>query len=108
MGFSFVPLFLGSLLAGILSGPVYQATSDRTIIVENYASEQNMQLANDLTQNEYFAEVAKQSGMEKQEFIQYLWTQEDPSSFWYVVILVGLFAAFCLFLYDKFLLKDEK
>ena len=106
MGFSFVPLFLGSLLAGVLSGPVYQATSDRTLMVEHYATQHNMAITEGLTQNEYLAEVAQQAGMQTQEFVQYLWTNENPSNFWYVVVLVGIFAMLCLFLYDKFLLKE--
>ncbi|MEA3445715.1 MAG: hypothetical protein U9R19_13430, partial [Bacteroidota bacterium] len=78
------------------------------IMVENYAVEHSFKVAETLTQNEYLDEVARQSGMETREFIQYLWTQQDPSKFWYVVIFVGMFAAFCLFLYDRFLLKEGK
>ena len=108
MGFSFVPLFIGSMLAGILSGPVYQSTSDRTIMVEKYADEQNMEIAEGFTQNEFLVEVASQSNMKTQEFVRYLWENQNPSRFWYVVILVGLFATFCLFLYNKFLLEEDK
>lgn len=106
MGFSFVPLFLGSLLAGVLSGPVYQSTSDRTIMVENFANEQGYQISDTLTQNEYFTEVARQSGMDTRELVHYFWTQENPSQFWYVVVAIGLFAALCLFLYDRYLLRE--
>jgi dipeptide/tripeptide permease len=107
MGFSFVPLFLGSMLAGVLSGPVYQATSDRTIMAENYAATQTYQISDTLTQNEYLAEVARQSGMETQELVQYFWTNENPSQFWYVAVAFGLFAAICLFFYDRYLLKEK-
>jgi MFS family permease len=107
MGFSFIPLFLGSMLAGVLSGPVYQATSDQKIMVINYAQEHGFEISDSLTQNEYFAEVARQSGMETHELVQYFWVQENPSQFWYVVVAIGLFATLCLFLYDRYLLKEK-
>lgn len=106
MGFSFVPLFLGGILAGVLSGPIYQAMSDRRIMTETYAVEQAYQISDTLTQNEYFAEVARQSGMEPQELVDYFWINQNPSNFWYVVVAFGMFAALCLFLYDRFLLRE--
>ena len=42
MGYSFIPVFLGQLLAGIISGPIYEKLSDKVIIVKKFAAENGL------------------------------------------------------------------
>jgi dipeptide/tripeptide permease len=101
MGYSFIPVFLGSNLAGIISGSVYQAMSDKVVITKKFAIEKGLQIADGLTSNEYFNEVARLSNMSASELTDHLWNTYNPSSMWMVIMGVGVVAAVCLFIYDK-------
>jgi dipeptide/tripeptide permease len=101
MGYSFIPVFLGNVFAGILSGNVYQAMSDKVTLTKTYAAEKGLQIADGLTSNEYFSEVARQVNMSPPELTNHLWNTYHPSGMWIVVLSVGGAASLCLFVYDK-------
>ncbi|MDR2913790.1 MAG: MFS transporter [Tannerella sp.] len=101
MGYSFIPVFLGNVFAGIISGNVYQAMSDKVVITEKFAAEKGLQIASGLSTNEYFNEVARQVNMSAQELTNHLWNTYNPSSMWIVILSIGVTAAVCLFIYDK-------
>lgn len=101
MGYSFIPVFLGNIFAGIISGNVYQAMSDKVAITETFAAEKGLQIADGLSTNEYFSEVARQVNMSPQDLTNHLWNTYNPSSMWVVVLAIGVAATICLFIYDK-------
>jgi MFS family permease len=101
MGYSFIPVFLGNVFAGFISGSVYQRMSDKVTITERFANERGLQLANDLSTNTYFEEVARQTNMTSQELTRFLWDTYNPSRLWMVIFAIGVAAALGLFVYDK-------
>jgi ABC-type antimicrobial peptide transport system permease subunit len=101
MGYSFIPVFLGNVFAGIISGNVYEAMSDKVTLTRRYAAENALQLADGLTSNEYFNEVARQANLSPQELTNHLWTTYAPSSMWIVILSIGVASALCLFIYDR-------
>ena len=101
MGYSFLPVFLGNILAGFISGNVYQGMSDKVTITRTFVAEKGLQMADGLTTNEYFNEVARQVNMNTQELTNHLWTTYNPSSIWMVILAIGIAATVCLFIYDK-------
>jgi dipeptide/tripeptide permease len=101
MGYSFIPVFLGNILAGIISGNVYQTMSDKVSITKTFAAEKGLQIAEGLTSNEFFNETARQVNMNAQELTNHLWNTYNPSSMWMVILAVGVTATVCLFIYDK-------
>ena len=101
MGYSFIPVFLGSNLAGIISGNVYQAMSDKVVITQNFAADQGLQIATGLSSNEYFNEVARQINMSAQELTTHLWNTYHPANLWMVILSIGVGATVCLFIYDR-------
>ena len=101
MGYSFIPVFLGSIFAGFISGKVYQTMSDKVVFAERFAAEKGLLFADGLSTNEFFIEVALQSGMSPQELTNHLWSIYHPSGIWIVVLSIGLFASLNLFIYDK-------
>lgn len=107
MGFSYIPVFLGSSLAGIVSGNVYGAMSDKHQLTMKLASQNNFTIASDLTKNEYFAAVAQQMNMTNHELTNYLWSSFHPNHFWYVVFGIGFGAAILLLLYNQFIVKKS-
>jgi MFS family permease len=101
MGYSFIPVFLGNIFAGIISGNVYQVMSDKVVITERFAIEKGLQIGGGLSTNEYFNEVARQVNMSPQDLTNYLWDTYNPSGMWVVILAIGVAATICLFIYDK-------
>ncbi len=106
MGFSFIPVFLGNMLAGIIAGPVFQSIADKVTLVHRFAAENGYQIGEGLTQNEYFSEVAQCAGMSDGELTQHLWDTYHPSNLWMVIFAIGLFATICLFIYNYVITKS--
>jgi dipeptide/tripeptide permease len=100
MGYSFIPVFLGNVFAGIISGNVYQAMSDKVMITKKFASEKGLQIKESLTSNEYFNEVARQVNLSPQELTNRLWDAYHPSHMWIVILSIGVLAALSLFIYE--------
>ena len=103
MGYSFIPVFLGNVFAGFISGNVYQAMADKVTLVRDYAVQNGLSLPEGLSQNEYFGSVASQMGMNEQQLTRVLWEQYSPSDMWIVIAAIGLTATVLLFCYDRFL-----
>ncbi len=108
MGYSFIPVFLGNVFAGIISGNVYGGMSDKNVFVKQEVAEKGLQLADGLTQNEYFNAAAQKMGMSPAELTSQLWDKYHPSQIWMVILAIGLVAVVALFLYDKFVMKGKQ
>ena len=101
MGYSFIPVFLGNVFAGIISGNVYQAMSDKVSITQKFVAEKGLAIADGLSTNEYFNEVARQVNMSPSDLTNHLWEAYNPSRMWIVILSIGVAATVCLFIYDK-------
>lgn len=101
MGYSFIPVFLGNVMAGFISGVVYQQMSDKVMIVQKFAAEKGLQIADGLSSNAYFDEVARQVDLSPQALTNLLWETYNPSRLWMVILAIGMGAAFLLFVYDR-------
>ncbi len=101
MGYSFIPLFLGSFFAGFISGTVYQQMSDKYQLAFNLAQEKHIELQESLSLSQKFDVIANHLQLDHQELTQYLWEQQNPSSIWTVILGIGLFSALCLWIYNK-------
>ncbi|RLD46362.1 MAG: MFS transporter [Bacteroidetes bacterium] len=107
MGFSFIPLFLGNVLAGIVSGPVYQALSDKAELAKDFALKNNIIIETDLSKKESFEAIASQANMTASELTNQLWALYHPNNFWYVILGIGFLSAASLFAYDKLLMREK-
>ena len=108
MGCSFIPVAIGYLFAGVVSGNVYQAMSDKISFAQREAVSQNFQLpaiGEHFSQNDYLYAVAHKMGMSNSAFTQYLWDKYHPSAIWMVISGIGIVAMISLFLYDLFVRK---
>jgi len=101
MGYSFIPVFIGNILAGFISGNVYQAMSDKVSLTKNFAAEKGLHIADGLSSNETFNEVACQVNMTARELTNHLWNTYNPSNLWMVILSIGIIATVCLFIYDR-------
>lgn len=101
MGYSFIPVFLGNVLAGVISGVVYQRMSDKVMIVQKFAEEKGLQISDQLSNNAYFDEVARQVNLTPQALTNLLWDTYSPSRLWMVLLAIGAGSAILLFIYDR-------
>ncbi len=108
MGYSFIPMFIGNILAGIVSGPVYENISDLVSISKTEAIKQGITISDKLNQSEQFNSLAEQMNMSHRELVNYLWTSYHPSDIWMVIAGIGGLAAFSLLLYNRYLIKSTE
>lgn len=101
MGYSFIPVFLGNVLAGFISGVVYQQMSDKVMLVQKFAEEKGLQIPDGLSNNAYFEEVARQVDLTPQALTNLLWDVYDPSRLGMVILAIGVGTALLLFVYDR-------
>ena len=106
MGYSFIPVFIGNVLAGFISGDVYEKISDKVEFVKAEAASLDLSIPTGLSNNAYFDTVAHKMNMTPMELTQHLWDKYDPSQIWYVIFSIGLLSVISLFFYDRFLIKD--
>lgn len=107
MGCSFLPVFLGFIGAGYISGNVYGAMSDRHNLAMEAVADKGAIIEEGLSKTEYFKQAADVYGMNILEFKQYLWDSYDPSQIWIIILSVGLVSSFGLYIYDRFMLKSK-
>jgi len=106
MGYSFIPVFIGNVLAGILSGSVYQSLSDKVEITRRFVMEKGLHVDDSLSTKAYFENVAHQLNLTPQELTNKLWDTYHPSSMWMVLFAIGLLATVMLFIYDRAINKS--
>ena len=107
MGYSFIPVFLGNVFAGIISGSVYQSMSDKHSLTVRMITEKGINLSEGLTHHQYFIQAAEKMNMAPGELTDYLWKIYHPSNIWMVIFSIGIVAAAMLAAYNRFLLKKE-
>jgi len=101
MGYSFIPLFLGNIFAGIISGKVYQDMSDKHTLLIKEVSDKGLEISTELSHNQYFSEAASQLNMSNLELTNYLWTTYNPAQIWWVIAVIGGGAAIGLAIYNS-------
>lgn len=101
MGYSFIPVFLGNVFAGIISGIVYQKMSDKVMMVREFAQEQGLQISDHLSNNAYFEQVASHLKLTNQELTNLLWDKYHPAHLWIVLLAIGVGASLLLYIYDR-------
>ena len=101
MGCSFLPVFLGNILAGIVSGNVYSSIADKDLLVQKEMAVQGFTLSEGLSKNAYFEQAAAQMNLSTKELTNMLWEKYQPGNIWIIIFLIGLMAAVALFVYDR-------
>ncbi len=108
MGCSYIPVAIGYLFAGIVSGNVYQAMSDKISLAQREVASRNFQIpaiGEHFSQNDYLYAAAQKMGMDNGQFQQFLWDKYHPSAIWIVISGIGIAAVILLFLYDRLIRK---
>ncbi len=110
MGCYFIPLAGGNFLAGILSGNVYGALSDKITLLQKEVAARGLDIppiSSSFTQNDYVSRASELMGMTPHELTTYLWNTYNPSRIWMVFAGIGLFTVLALYAYNYFLDKKK-
>lgn len=110
IGCSYIPIALGNLFAGIVSGNVYQSISDKITLAQKEIFSRKIDLpaiSSQFTKNDYFRSAATKMNMNTDQLTQYLWNHYKPFSFWYVVLGIGITASAILLLYNQLIIKKR-
>lgn len=111
MGTSFLPVALGSSIAGYLSGSVYTQISDKISIIYRDASLKNIklpELTDSFTQTDLISLYLEKTGLTESEMTLNLWNTYEPFNIMYVYTGIGLFAALALLVFDRTLMRDKE
>lgn len=110
MGFSFFPMFIGNLMAGVLSGPVYTRISDKYYLLNEELLRRGIDSINAesfRSRQEFFEAAASHLEMTTFELSDYLYQSANPSSIWMIFTGIGLVSALGLWAYDRWLIKPQ-
>lgn len=133
MGTYFLPVFVGNVIAGWISGSVYGRMSAKITLAQNEVVakgidilDKNSQLITytktgfkavdksgnilknvvpDITKNDYIAQAAEKTGMSPGDFTQHLWDTYHPNQILYIFVGIGILTFLSLVFYDKVYVK---
>lgn len=110
MGASFLPLSGGNYLAGILSGSVYGAMSDKITLLKMELTKRNIvlpEISDAYSQTDFMNEALVRMQMTQSELTQYLWTNYHPQNFWMILTGIGVGTGLALMLYNRIVLSEK-
>jgi len=111
MGTVFLPIALGHLGAGWVSGKPYQQMADKLTLLRRAVAEKGFdipEVSDSFTQSDYFARAQELFGMDNLQLTQYLWDTYNPSRVWILFAATAITASILLFLYDRFILRGRE
>lgn len=110
MGCAFLPVALGSFLAGLI-GSIYGKVSDKIILLQKDLSAKGLsvpEISDNFTKSDLYDKGAKLLNMSQKEMTQYLWDTYHPNQIWLVLLGVGTAASLLLFIYDRLVIRKIK
>lgn len=107
IGSSYIPLGLGNLVAGIISGPVYEKMSDKYFMLKKewISNFPNIPLPKGNTEllNEFIAKT----GLNNEQVNHQLWAKFHPYNLAFILIFIGIATSMALFFFNKYISKKS-
>ncbi len=110
MGCSFLPVAFGNLFSGLISGHVYQATSDKLALLKQEVMKRNLTIPDispNFSKNDYLNQAAQQMNMTQSDLTTFLWENYHPSQFWYLLAVISTLTIVGLLAYDRWIMKGK-
>ena len=111
IGMSYLPVALGSLIAGYISGTVYGKMSDKLGILKQEVAKRGFtipEISKEFTQTDFYNQSAEMLNMNQTEMTRFLWENYHPNQIWVVLFGVGVISVLGLLFYDRILLREKK
>jgi len=110
MGTYFLPVGIGHLAAGWISGKPYEVIADKYYLLQKAVAEKGFDIqpvSETFTQTQYFEKAQQLFGMDSHQLTGYLWDTYHPSHVWVIFTGLAIAAAILLFLYDRYILISK-
>jgi hypothetical protein len=110
MGCYFIPLAGGNFFAGILSGNVYAAISDKITLLQKEVAARGLEIpsvSGTFTQNDYVNQACDMMGMNHSELTLYLWETYHPYNIWWIFTGIGLLTVVALYVYSLVVFRKD-
>jgi dipeptide/tripeptide permease len=111
MGTAFLPVALGHLGAGWISGRPFDSMAGKFTLLQRAVAERGFQIPDvsaAFTQTEYIDRARELFGMDAHQLNRYLWDTYNPSRVWILFSAIAVAASLLLFLYDRLILKGRE
>lgn len=111
MGTAFLPIALGHLGAGWISGKPFEMMADKVFLLKKAVAERGFDIpdiSEKFTQTEYVSRAQELFGMDAQQLTRYLWDTYNPSKVWILFASIAVAASIMLFLYDRLILRGRE
>jgi len=111
MGTYFLPIFLGNILTGFISGNLYQAWSDKLSLLQSEMTTRGIEMpeiTKEFTKNDYFASASDKLGMTENDMTQLIWDNYQPNKIWYVIVGIGIVTILALVVYDRMVIRPRE
>lgn len=110
MGTAFLPIALGHIGAGWISGRPYEKMADKLYLLQQAVAEKGFdipEISDSFTRTDYFNRAQELFGMDAQQLTGYLWDTYNPSRVWVLFTAIAIAASVLLYLYDRLILKGK-
>ncbi|MFZ2287655.1 MAG: MFS transporter [Bacteroidales bacterium] len=107
MGTAFLPIALGHLGAGWISGKPFEMMADKIFLLKKAVAEKGFDIpdiSETFTQTDYVNRAQELFGMDARQLTGYLWDTYNPSRVWILFASIAIAASVLLFLYDRLIL----
>ena len=111
MGTAFLPVAVGHLGAGWMSGKPFDAMAGKLTLLQKAVAERGYEIPDisaTFTQTDYYSRARELFGMDAHQLNSYLWDTYHPSRVWVIFSATAAAASLLLFLYDRLLLRGRE
>ena len=107
IGSSYMPMAIGSIIAGYLSGSVYKNLSDKFSMLRKEFVSLFPSTPVPKGNTELMTMFTQKTGMSVEKVNQLLWVKYQPYQIAYIFLSIGVLTAVLLVIYDRFLIKEK-
>ncbi len=108
MGFSYLPLAGGHIVAGFLSGSIYTSLADKPALLHKILVAKGIHLpapTEGFSLNDYYNFAAQALHIAPEQLTQFLWIEGHPWKIWILFTAIGFFTFLALILYNRWVVK---
>ncbi|MDZ7635516.1 MAG: MFS transporter [Bacteroidales bacterium] len=111
MGTAFLPIALGHIGAGWISGKPYEIMADKIFLLKKAVAAKGFDIPDisaTFTQTDYINRAQELFGMDGAQLTRFLWDTYNPSKVWMLFAAIAITASVMLFLYDRLILRGRE
>ena len=111
MGTYFLPVGIGHILAGWISGKPYEMIADKYILLQKAVAAKGLDIppvSDSFTLSQYSGRAQELLGMNPKRLDAYLWNTYHSYNIWILFTCIALATALLIYLYDRFILNGSE